>query len=334
MKLLETFRSLIPLSIGLAVGVAGAILFMDSLPGGAGSPEERAQKLELELKRARNRVAALEAEASEDAEGGTRNGDETKSGGRKSRHAVKDGARRIAEDLRAGRPVSPDDIFRTSKPLLRDLAPLFDRMRLKQEQEIVDGMTGELARKYDLSPQNEAALKGWFAQKAKDEAQRWTALITADGTRLEDVIRASRDVRPDEGVDTFIANMLPADQAAAFQAERLAERAARVQQEADMKVQRIDSIVELDDAQRDQIFGIMARGSRDYSPAMALEGSQGDIPMTPGGDRQAAILAILRPEQRTTYEAERQRRRDKAAEEAAAVGLALPADWELLEEGF
>ena len=53
-------RPLIPLVIGLIVGVAGAILFLQSMPPKEGSAEERADKLEVELKRANNRVAALE----------------------------------------------------------------------------------------------------------------------------------------------------------------------------------------------------------------------------------------------------------------------------------
>jgi hypothetical protein len=33
--------------------------------------------------------------------------------------------RNIGDDIRAGRPVTPEDIFRASQPLMRDLAPLF-----------------------------------------------------------------------------------------------------------------------------------------------------------------------------------------------------------------
>jgi hypothetical protein len=46
------------------------------------------------------------------------------------------------------------------------------------------------------------------------------------------------------------------------------------------------------------------------------------------------MLAILRPDQRAAYEAERQRRYTEAQKDAAAIGLTLPPDWEFLEEGF
>ncbi|MEI8038600.1 MAG: hypothetical protein WCJ14_10715 [Verrucomicrobiota bacterium] len=319
MSLIRTIRPLLPLCIGLAVGGLGATLLRQSLPGAEGSPEERANRLEVELQRAHNRIATLEAA---DPRGGQRRPGRT----------FADGARTIVEDIRAGRPVSPDDILRATQPLLRDLSPLFDRMRVKQQQQVIDGMTGELARKYDLTPQQQAALKEWFGQKSAEQAKHWSELLAKDGTRLEDVVKASRDVRLDDGLDAFMVHTLQGDKLAAFQTERMAERAARVQQDADTRVQRLDSIVKLDTAQRDEAFGIVARASRDYDPAMKLEGVAGDIGATPTGDRQAALLAVLRPDQRAAYEAEQQRRRAEAAASMEGLGLTLPANWDMLND--
>lgn len=336
MPLPRAVYSFLPLIVGLLVGAVGATLFLESMPGAAGSPEERAGKLEAELKRAQNRISALEAADSETSDRGGwfgrkgGGGDPTQRG--KPAPTFADRARSIAEDVREGRPVNPDDIFRASQPLLRDLAPLFDRMRLRQQREVIDSMSGELARKYDLTPPQQEALKHWFESRANDEAQRWNALIAQDGTRLEDVMRAAQDVRPDQGLELFMENTLTGEKLAAFKQERLAERAQRVQQEADRKVQRLDSIVGLDEAQRDQVFGIMARSSRDYDASMVLEGATGEIAPTPVANRQEAMLAVLRPEQRAAYEAERQRRRVEAAKDLEAIGLALPPSWEMLDE--
>src|SRR5690606_26213801 len=116
---------------------------------------------------------------------------------------------------------------------------------------------------------------------------------------------------------------------------RLTEKAQRVQQEADTKVHRLDSIVSLDEAQRVQIFGVMARGSRDYDASMVLEGAGGEIQAPePVGDRHAAVLSLLRPEQRAAYEAERKRRYENAAKDAEAIGLTLPPEWELLDDNY
>ena len=41
MPLPQPIRALIPLAIGLLVGGVGATMFMQSMPGAEGSPEER-----------------------------------------------------------------------------------------------------------------------------------------------------------------------------------------------------------------------------------------------------------------------------------------------------
>ncbi|MGV3532704.1 MAG: hypothetical protein ACO1QR_10075 [Chthoniobacteraceae bacterium] len=309
-------RSVVPLVLGLAVGGLGASLFLDSLPAPEGSPEERVRTLELELERTQKRLAAAEAAQGQGA--GGRSG---------SARALSDSVRVIGEDIRAGRTVNPEELFRTSKPILRDLAPIFDRMRLKEQKAVIDGMTGEFTRKYQLTPGQEQALKEWFGKRAEEEAERWTDMLGADNTRLEDIIRASRDIRPDEGVEEFMKGILPPDQYATFQADRLEERAERVQREADTKVQRLDRIVGLDETQRDQVFSIVARNSRDYDPKML------EIPDA-GGAGNGDVLSVLRPEQRTAYDAERKRRYEEASKAAAEIGMSLPANWELMNDDF
>lgn len=307
---------MIPLVIGLVIGGSGAILFQQSMLGAEGSPEERAANLEVKLKKAENRIAALEADPHSR---------------RKTGRTIKDGVRDIAEDIREGRPVSPEDIFRASQPLMRDLAPLFDRMRVRAQRQMIDRMSGELARKYDLTTNQQDSLRRWFETKSEESAKRWSDLIAQDGTRLEDVMKASRDVRPDDGLDQFMEKTLSGEKLTIFKTERMAERALRVQHDADSRTQRLDDIVKLDDAQRDKVFGIMARNSHDYDPAMKLEGTGGEIGATAGGNQQQAILSILKPEQRAAYEAERQRRREEAAKDMEAIGLSLPPQWDPLD---
>ncbi len=319
MSLAQTLRSVVPLIIGLVVGGVGVSLFTDSLTGDKGSPEERVAKLEVQLKESQNRVVALEASGGTDRFGDTRRN-------------LADGARSLTDKLRSGQPVSPDDIFRATKPFMRDLAPLFDRIRLRDQRKRIDSMTGELARKYNLTEQQQTALKVWFDGRAQEEAKRWTDLLGRDDTGLEQMMRAARDVRPDEGLDKFMEGVLSGDKLTAFKTERMTERAERLQRETDMKVQRLDSLVKLDDGQRDKVFAVMARNSRDYDPSMALEGTTGELSATPVGNKQAAMLAILTPDQRATYDGERQRRREEAEKDMQAIGMTLPPNWEMLDD--
>jgi hypothetical protein len=328
MALPQSIRSLVPLIVGLSVGAVGAVLFMQSMPGAEGSPEERANRLETELKKAQNRIAALEARVGGHSSGGVLQ----RIAGVNDKRALTDGAREIAEALREGRPVSPEDIFKASQPLMQTLAPLFDRMRVREQRAMIDSMAGELARKYNLGPQQQEWLKQWFENKAKEDGKAWSDMITREGTTLEDVMKASRNVRPDAGLDSFMPTILHGEKLEEFRKERLAERAQRVESEADRRVQRLDSIVGLDEAQRDQVFGIVARSSKDYDPQMAIEGVGGQISSAPTGNPQEAMLSVLRPEQRAAYDAERKRRRDEAAKDLESIGLTLPPNWDMFDD--
>jgi hypothetical protein len=314
----SAIRSLLPLVIGLAVGGMAVTWYGRSLPGEPGSAEERAKRFERDLKHARAEIAALKATDPERA--------------RRPGRSMRDGLRDIADDIRAGRPVTPDDLFRMTQPLLRDLAPLLDRIRVRDQQRQVESMTGELARKYDLTAPQQAALAKWFEAKARENATRWTDLVTRDGTKLEDLVRATRDLRADDGLDEFMDRTLSGDKLAAFKTERMAQRAERVQQSADRAVARLDGLVGLDDAQRDQVFGIAARSAPDYDPGMKLEGLGGEIAGQPAGNPRDAMLGVLRPDQLEAYEAARQQRHAEASQDAAALGLTLPPDWSPLDE--
>lgn len=310
---MPTLRSVIPLIAGLAVGATGAILFLQSMPPPVGSAEERIGKLEAELKKSENRVAALEGL---DPQGAKRPG-----------RTLKDGLRSIADDFRAGRPVTPDDVFRATQPLIRDLSPLFDRMRTKELQQQSDALAGEYARKYALTPAQQESLKQWLDQRAEEEAKRYTATISQQGVKLEDLNAATKDIRLQDGIETFMQNTLSGEKLAAFKADQMKEKVESVQKEADMKVERLDQIVKLDESQRGQVFGMLARGARDYDSAMQFEG-MGTNTTLAGKSKQEAILSVLRPEQRLTYEAARDKQRADAEKELGSMGLSLPEDFD------
>jgi hypothetical protein len=306
-------RFVLSLSLGILVGGVGATLFIQSMPPPVGSAEERAGKLEAELKHANNRLAVYESKDPR---------------GHQARKTLADGARLIAENIRDGKPVSPDDLFRATQPLIRDLSPLLDRIRVKELQRQTDEKVGELTRKYSLNPAQQEALTKWLNQNAEDAAKRYTNLLTQEGTRVDDIGKASAEFRADDGLATFMERTLAGDKLKEFRSDHMLEKVSKVQEEADMKVTRLDSIVHLDDSQRGAAFAVMARGARDFDPAMQFEGlgvERGGL--ATGQSRQDAILAMLKPEQQKAYRAEQEKRRATAQREMESIGLTLPADW-------
>lgn len=313
-----SLRPLLGLAVGLVVGGVGSVLFVQSMPPAEGSPQEQVAKLEVELKAATNRIKALEAADPRRRRPGS---------------SFPDRARSIAERIRAGEQVTPEDLFRMTQPLLRDLAPLFDRIRVRDQNRRIDSLCGELARKYDLDEAQQETLRKWFERRAEEEAKRFSDLVAREGTSMQDVMRAARDIRPDDGLDEAMAGILSGDRLAAFKAGRLEERAARVQKEADMRLARLDGIVGLDETQRDQVFALMARNSRDYDPSMQFDGvDQSALSSLPAGNSRDAVLSVLRPDQRQAYEAHQRQRRAEAARELGEIGLALPPDWDSLDD--
>ena len=315
---MSSIKLLVPLAVGLAVGAVGTVLVLQSMPPQKGSAEEQVVKLEADLKKSNNRVATLEAA---DPKGRRRPG-----------RTLADGARNLAEDFRAGRPVTPDDLFRATQPLIRDIEPFFGMMRTKDLQRQTDAQVGELARKYSLTTAQQESLKKLFAQNAADEAKRYTALMTQEGIKLEDLTRAIADSHLDQGLEGFMQNHLSKEKLTSFKADQMQEKVSKVQQEADMKVTRLDNIVHLDETQRGQVFGVMARSAQGFDPTMRFEGMGTETSSLPAGkSRQDAVLSVLRPDQRKTYEAEQDKRRDEAQKEVESMGLSLPADWNSLD---
>ncbi len=303
------------LAAGFAIGAVGSILFIQSMPPEEGSAEEKVIKLEAELKKASNHAMAL-------------------SGNTKSRRteSISDGTKAIAESIREGKPVTPNDVLRLMQPLIRDLSPLFERMRAKELQKESDTIAGEIARKYGLNESQQVSLKKWLEQRAVDESKRYADLLSSKGTTAEDLAKMMTDVRLEDGLEQFMATTLSPDKLVAFKANQMLEKVQRVQAEADMKVQRLGTMVDLDENQRGQIFGLMARGSRDFDPAMRFEGlGTGATAFSSGKSREEAVLSILRPDQLSKYQDGKAKLRADAEKHIEGLGLSLPENFDPLE---
>ena len=309
------------LVVGLAVGVVGGLLFQQSLPPEEGSVAEKLELATRDLAKANQRVAALEAESGQTSRG---------------KNNFRDRARRIAEDLKAGRDVSVDEVFGAFKPVMQDLAPLFDRIRTRDEKKKLDAIANELVRKYGLDASQEAALDRWVASRAELNAEAFNAVFASEATTFRDIERVTNELRQDEGLDEFMEVVLQGEALDSFREDRMMERVKRVQSEADRNTTRLDNIVDLDEDQKDAVFLVMAQGSRDFDPAMQFDGLGDDsVALGPGDQRMDAINDVLRPDQQQQLETHQQDKRTEAEEDLRAIGLSLPEDWDFYEEaGF
>jgi hypothetical protein len=182
-------RQYLGLAIGLIVGGIGAFMFSQSLPPEEGSTEERLEKTAHELDKAQLEIAALRAEGKTGRPGRT----------------TADGMRSIAEDIKAGRLVDVDDVFKTAKPWMRNLAPVFDRMRVRDQKKYFDTIAGEWAREYGLNRSEQNALEDWLGARAEENSAAFSAVIDDDSSGLEDMIRATRDFENGSTVSTNLS---------------------------------------------------------------------------------------------------------------------------------
>lgn len=308
----STLRSILPLLTGTFVGALGAILLQRSLPPKEGSPEEKIAVLENELKEVQNDLRAWEDNSPRKRFGAT----------------TQDNVRSIAQAIKEGRQVSPDDVFNSFKPLMRDLSPLTERMQAIEIKRSAEARAGEYARKYGLTAEQQKQLVDNLVFQNTEQMKQLQAILESDHLGMREYMKAQRDMDQELGLDQTMTSMLQGEKRQAFVTERLTEKAERVQQEADGKVQRIDNIVKLDDQQRNQMFLNMAQTSRYYDPQMQFEGlGDGVKPMGQGMSREQAMMSVLRPDQQQVYEAHRQQRLQEAQQDAAAIGLTIPNDW-------
>jgi len=152
--------------------------------------------------------------------------------------------------------------------------------------------------------------------------------ITSDA-----MMKGSKHFKGNEGLDDAIAAALNGKAPAQYKADRLSQRVEQVQAEADHRVTRLHSLVELDAAQKDQVFALMARSSLAFVPSMHFEGLSGDTtPLPAGQSRNDALRSVLRPDQWQKYEESRQQRRLAAEKDLREIGLRLPPNWDALNE--
>ena len=301
---------------GAVLGAIGAILFGQSLGPDQGSQQERAEKAEHQL-----RVTQAELRRFE--------GIRIRAGlGRPEK-----GARDIMEDIREGRGADLDDIFAVTKPWLNDISPVINLMRSKEEREQFARLAGDYTRKYDLNESQQKQLRQWLDARATENAKRFINVVTDDSSTIYDLMLAGKEAEQNiQGIDQFMERQLTGEALTSFRADRLQERINSVEGEANGRLNNLDSIVNLDASQEDQLFFTMARSSEDYIPSMDIEGMDGDRSALDRQGRNVAIDSILSPKQQELLESHRQNRRQNAEKEMREIGLRLPENWQQFED--
>ncbi len=305
--------------VGLLIGGTATALFMDSAPPPVGSAEAKATALQSELVRAKSQIALLEAKV-------------PKRESTPSDHA-RESTAKLLDDMKHGRPVDADRVFQHFKPLMRDLAPLLAHLRSREERKDFARTAENLRNTYQLNDAQQHALEQWLGERAMQQADKFNRVAYADNSKLEDIMKASKYLRPERPIDEFMESNLRGSTLERYRSDRLQQRASNVEHAANTRVDRLDAAVQLDETQKDRIFSLMARSSPDFDPRMKFAGLGSDThSVQPGQDREKAIQSVLRPDQRARYEAYKKSQLDAANREAKELGITMPENLDVFEE--
>ena len=305
-------KQVVGLVLGLFVGAFGGFLFSNSLPPEVGSVEEELEILRNSNAQNERRLRSYQRNARRDT--------------------TPDELRRLARDVRDGKDISPDDLFATMKPWMREMSPIFERMREVNEEDWADVRTSEWARQYDLNASQRAQLKEWFRAQGAEQAKALVDVIENKNSGFVDLIRATEyDWKDARGSDKLMEGFLKGDQLEEFKSGRLAERAESVQHEADRNLSRLDGIVALDAKQHEQLFGVLSRAAEDYQPGLNVDGLAGEDSALDRRQRDTEIRAALRRDQIEKLDEYQRNRRVEAEKEMRRMMMTLPKDWDLLD---
>ena len=309
-------RQYLGVIIGVVLGVVGALLYGQSKPPETGSQKERAELAEQRYRSLQRENRELRAD-----------------GLRAHKRGASDSTRAIYDDILSGRGADLDDVFQVTKPWLTKIAPVINLIRVKEEKDHFNSIAGEYGRKYELGERQQKELREWLDPRATENAASFVGVLTDQRSNLMDLMLAGREAEKNLGeIDGFMEGQLRGQALADFKQDRLMERIESVEHESNGRLHRLDNLVDLDPAQEDQLFYLMARSSDSYIPSMEIEGMTGStLPIDPIG-RIEAIRGVLRPEQLESFDTHRRERRADAEREMLEVGLRLPDDWDLFDE--
>lgn len=215
-------------------------------------------------------------------------------------------------------------LFNDAKPLLKQLTAGFE----PQRQEMLERMTEEQIKRMialaNLTPEQQAALKQHLLEFSEKEKAKWQAMLDGGGN-LADMMKMGRGgPNPQKTLDEWAATNLEGEQAKSYETGRLAEKAKAITDSANTQLERMNTSLNLDETQKDQMFHVLVRTDKDYDPSMQMEGVA-----DPGGaavpeSRDEAIAAILNPEQNEKYQAQQKERSRREGGFFRALGLPGP----------
>jgi hypothetical protein len=179
-------------------------------------------------------------------------------------------------------------------------------------ERFVSGMVNRYKDSLGLSDDQVSSITKRLAESAKKQQAAFAEGLDNENKTVEELMREQGGgwQGQQEEMAAILKEELTEDQYAQYEREQLVQQAQRVERQSQRELDRLNSKLELTETQQDQVFDSLVRTSPGYDASMQIEGvgaTTQDAGSVDGAAdqeaaRQAAIRAVLTPEQAVKYD--------------------------------
>jgi len=286
------------LSIVLAFVVGAGLVY--ALKPGAGDDSE----LESQLAAAEARIKELEAQTKAAPPALVVNSPAADNTAKPAPSLLPDQSIEDETDPFASAEVEIEKI--ANSPEVRNLMKMASGFFASQGERMIDREMKKWTEKLELTEAQATAIKGKIMAKMEENTTQLQADLDNNTMSMREIMEAQGEFwqSSEPEIEAMIKGELNAEQAETFEYEQLLGQTQNVQRQADWELRALDGALQLDEGQKDQVFNILVRESRSYDPAMAIEGTEAELPaaaVAEGVSKEDAIRSVLTPEQLETY---------------------------------
>ena len=194
---------------------------------------------------------------------------------------------------------SMGDLVEASRPLLSRMGPMFESMMQRR----IDQQVAQMKDQLGLTDEQAADLKKRLTALGKADMTAFSKRLNDPSTPADQVFQRRGNSMEGEAFEAAVKESLSDDQYALYEKEKLEKQAQSLERAANNEAERLGRQLDLDEAQKDQVFEIYARTSDRFDPSLQVEIEGGsDVNVDPDMSREDTIRDVLTPEQQTTYD--------------------------------
>ena len=215
-------------------------------------------------------------------------------------------------------------LLNDARPLMKSLALMFGEQRKLMTEKWIRGMAEKLAQEMGLTEEQTADMIAHFLKLDEENFAKIKAMLDRKLTIL-DVFSVMKEMNPQKSMDDYVMTAMTDEQKKSWENRKLESKAQQLERTANWQLDRMSKSLNLDEAQKDQVFDILVKKSPQYDPALAVEGVNAGVELDTQKSQDEAIAEVLRPEQMEDWNKLQERQQNEKKRWSDALGGFDPA---------